>query len=123
MKKSDQVLLVICLTILSVFIGFAGIGVLIVVGEGTNNTLIAIVSVVLPIAVLAFLFSLGVPRGRWAFAIALSAPAGLFMIISAWSSRYLGIGGILTILLAFVGAYEGAWLRTRRAAQQQNPPA
>ena len=112
----------IALTILALLIGLFGIAILIGVGEGANNAIVAFAAVSFPFAILAGFFSWLAPRARWAIAIAISAPVALISFLGAWSGGGLLLGGIWTVALACAGAYLGARLRASRSGDQRTPP-
>ena len=123
MKEKTGLGAAIALSILALLIGLFGIAVLIGVGEGANNAIVAFAAVSFPFALLAGFFSFLAPRARWAIGIAMFAPVLIISIIGSWSSSVMLPGGIWTAALTCAGAYLGARLRLSRSGGQKPPPA
>lgn len=123
MKEKTGLGAAIAVSILAFLIGLFGIVVLISVGEGANNAIVAFAAVSFPFALLAGFLSWLAPRARWAIGIAMSTPIFIISVIGSWSSSVFLPGGIWTAALTFVGAYLGARLRLSRSGGQKPPPA
>lgn len=112
----------IALSILAFFLGIAGFVMLFVVGESTNNALMAFLSVSLGFAFFSGIFSWFAPRFWWAIALAMSTPVVLISIIGAWSGLIMLIGAAIVLAVTFGAGYLGKWLRERKMSTQ-SPPA
>ncbi len=123
MKKKSELALNILFSIISLIIGVIGIAILIGVGEGANNSIVAFAAVSFPIAIITFLFSFLAPRGRWIYAGLISAPVAIISLLGSWSGSALLLGALWTVGLVLAGAYLGAKLKAARIARRQPPSA
>lgn len=123
MKKKSELALNILFSFISLVIGVFGIAILIGVGEGTNNSIVAFAAVSIPIAIITFLFSFLAPSGRWFYAGLISAPVAIIALLGSWSGSALLLGALWTVGLALAGAYLGYKLKADRIARNQPPPA
>lgn len=123
MEGKAGIVVGIVLTVVAFIVGLLGIAVLIGVGEGANNGIIAFAAVSFPFALLAGFFSWISPRAQWAIAIAIAAPVSLVSCAGSWSGGYLMLGAVWTVALSCGGAYVGARLRLSRSSTTQTPPS
>lgn len=122
MKGKGEMAASIALTALSLMIGLGGIAVLIGVGEGADNAIVAFAAVSVPFAVLAGLFSWITPQARWPIAAAMCGPVTLLGIAGAWSGSVMLIGAVCTAAATCAGAYAGARLKLP-GTRGEGPPA
>ena len=121
MESKSGLALNVLLTIVALLVGLYGIVILIGAGEGANSVVVAFATVSIPFALLAGLFSFIAPGARWPIAGAVAAPVAILSLASSWSSRYLLVGALWTVVLACAGAYAGARIRMARSRSQKPP--